>query len=214
MKEKQTEVTPMKKLNFVLFTIAMSLAMLLALVACSTNDDTTYANGNANTDATQSTNQYSNEQSLPQEPLVDTDANQSTKQSANEQSLPQETLAGVVQSIDGMTFAIDTSQIFMAVGTPGETTEQRVGRTDEPGAAQTSTIRVTGETVIVVRTTAGGQIIGERAGTIDDLSLHNIVMVEGEWQSDEFLSLHNIVMVEGEWQSDEFIASELITIGF
>ena len=198
----------MKKYIILLFTIAMS-AMVLS--ACS--------NGNANTDDTLSTNQYSNEQRLPQGALVDTNANQSTNQSANEQalpsdfdidintsqntneqSLPQETLAGVVQSIDGMTLTIDASQVFMVGGTPGgafgETTEHIFNPNDAAIEKQEITIRLTEQTAIVVRTNAGGQIIGERIGTIDDLSMHNIVMAEGEWQG------------------DEFIASELITIGF
>ena len=121
------------------------------------------------------------------------DATTTTNQNTNEQNLPQETLAGVVQSINGMTFAIDTSGVFMAIGTPGETTEQRVERTDEPRATQTSTIRVTGETLIVVRTTSGGQIIGERAGTMVDLSLQNVVIVEGTFQGNEFIATKLII---------------------
>jgi len=111
-----------------------------------------------------------------------TSDNPNTNQNTNEQSLPQEQLAGTIQAIDGMKLTIDTSQVFMSLGG-----EQRV----EPGAPvekQETSIRLTEQTAIEVRASAGGQITGTRAGALDDLSLQNIVLVEGEWQGDEFVA--------------------------
>ena len=118
---------------------------------------------------------------------TDTNSTPNTNQNTNGQSLPLEQLAGTIQAIDGMKLTIDTSQVFMSFGG-----EQRV----EPGAPvekQETSIRLTEQTAIEVRTTSGGQIAGTRAGTLDDLSLQNVVLVEGEWQGDEFVAINLII---------------------
>jgi len=160
--KKQTEVISMKKSMVLLFTIALSAVALLS--SCGGSE------GNADT-TNPITNQNTNETTNPTEP-----------QNTNEQPLTQEQIAGNIQVIDGMTLTIDTSAVFMATGTGAHTFS------GEPVEKEYATVRLTEETTIEVRTTAGGQIIETRVGTLEDLSLQNTVMVEGYWQSDEFVA--------------------------
>jgi len=183
----------MKK-STLLFTIALSIMVLLSACERDNSDTNTNSNTNQNTNeqglpheqdnADVNTKQNTNEQGLPQE---QDNADTNTHQNTNGQSLPQEQLAGTLQAIDGMKLTIDTSQVFMSFGG-----EQRV----EPGAPvekQETIIRLTEQTAIEVRTTRGGQIAGTRAGTLDDLSIQNVVLVEGEWQGDEFIAINLII---------------------
>ena len=157
----------MKKLIVLLFTIALSAVALLS--SCGGSE------GNANT-TNPITNQNTNETTNPAETLNN-----------NEEALTQEQIAGNIQVIDGMTLTIDTSAVFMATGTGSYTFS------GEPVEKEYATVRLTEETTIEVRTTAGGQIIGTRVGTLEDLSLQNTVMVEGYWQSDEFVAITIII---------------------
>lgn len=105
-----------------------------------------------------------------------TDANPST----NEQDSPQEQLFGAIQAIDGMTMTIDTSRVigfgggqhFISGEVNDDLVEEYLG----------TIIHLTERTIIEVRTTAGGQIVG----TLDDLSLQATVMATGQWQDNEF----------------------------
>ena len=155
----------MKKTMVLLFTIALCIMALLS--ACGHDNPAVDANQNTNP----ITNQNTNETTNPAE-----------TQNINEQSLAQEQIAGNIQAIDGMTLTIDTSAVFMATGTGSYTFS------GEPVEKEYATVRLTEETTIEVRTTAGGQIIGTRVGTLEDLSLQNTVMAEGYWQSDEFVA--------------------------
>jgi len=155
----------MKKTMVLLFTIALSIIALLS--ACERDNTAVDANQNTNP----ITNQNTKEATNPTEP-----------QNTDEQPLVQEQIAGKIQAIDGMTLTIDTSAVFMATGTGSYTFS------GEPVEKEYATVRLTEETTIEVRTTAGGQIIGTRVGTLEDLSLQNTIMVEGYWQSDEFVA--------------------------
>jgi len=157
----------MKKFMVLLLTIALSAVALLS--SCGGSE------GNADT-ANPITNQNTNETANPTEP-----------QNTNEQPLAQEQLAGNIQTIDGMTLTIDTSVVFMATGTGAHTF------TGEPVEKEYATVRLTEQTTIEVHTSAGGQIIGIRAGTLDDLTLQNTVLVEGYWRSDEFAATSIII---------------------
>jgi len=90
-----------------------------------------------------------------------------------------------------MSITIDTSSVFVATGP--ESYQQHFV-TGEPQETQQEIIRLTDETSIEVRTSFGGQIIDSRTGTLDDLSLNAVVMVEGEWQDDEFIAIKLIIM--------------------
>ena len=111
-----------------------------------------------------------------------TDANPST----NEQDLPQEQLFGAIQTIDGMTITIDTSRVIGFGGgqhfISGEVDDDDSVEEEYLGTI----IHLTEQTIIEVRTTAGGQIAGTRSGTLDDLSLQATVMATGQWQGNEF----------------------------
>ena len=188
----------MKKSNILLLTIALSIMVMLS--ACERDNADTNTNPNTNqnsneqglpqeqdnadTNTNPNTNQNTNEQDLPQE---QDNADNNTHQNNNGQSVPQEQLAGTLQAIDGMKLTVDTSQVFMSFGG-----EQRV----EPGAPaekQDTIVRLTEQTAIEVRTVSSGQPIGTRAGTLDDLSIQNVVLVEGEWQGDEFIAINLII---------------------
>ena len=157
----------MKKSMVLLFTIALSAVALLSSCGRSEGDaDTT------NPIETQNTNETTNP--------IET-------QNTNEQSLVQEQLAGNIQIIDGMTLTIDTSAVFMATGAGSYTFS------GEPVEKEYAIVRLTEQTTIEVHTSAGGQIIETRAGTLDDLSLQNIVMVEGEWDGNELVAVNLIV---------------------
>ena len=164
----------MKKTMLSLFMIALSIMVLLS--ACGRN--------NPAADVSQSTNQNINEQGLPHEQNnTNIYSSQLPNKNSDESPSSQEQIAGVIQSIDGMHLTIDTSQVFMSSGG-----QQRV----EPGTPvekQDTIIRLTEQTTIEVRTTAGGQITDTRAGTMDDLSLQTVVMADGEWQGDEFIAV-------------------------
>ena len=108
-------------------------------------------------------------------------AETSANQTANQQGLPQEQIAGSLQAIDGTKLTIDASTVFVANGTGPHYAS------GEPTEKQEANIRLTEETAIEVRTTAGGQITSSRAGTMDDLSLQDTVLAEGEWQGDEYV---------------------------
>ena len=99
-----------------------------------------------------------------------------------------EIIAGTVKTIDGMNLTIDTSSVFVA-----NETGQHIA-SGEPQEAQQEIIRLTEQTVIEVQTNTNGQIIGSRIGTLDDLSLQAVVMVEGEWQGDEFVATTLTIM--------------------
>lgn len=109
------------------------------------------------------------------------------------QDLQQEQLFGAIQAIDGMNITIDTLQV-MVVNEPGEHLFSPDSVENEPQDAQDIIIRLTEQTDIEVRTTAGGQISGTRIGTLDDLTLQAIVMVTGYWQGHEFVATELIIV--------------------
>jgi len=99
-----------------------------------------------------------------------------------------EIIAGTVQSIDGMSIAIDSSSVFVANETGSHIA---TGEVPEP---QETIVILTEETTIEVSTSSGGQVVASRIGTLDDLHLYNLVMVEGEWQGDEFVAITITIM--------------------
>jgi len=123
---------------------------------------------------------------------ADTDANTDTNihQGLHTQAPPSnEIIAGTVEAIDGMKLTIDTSSVFVSSG--GGESHFASGEPPEP---QAEIIRLTEQTTIEVRTTAGGQITDTRAGTLDDLSIGTTVMAEGEWQDGEFAATTLVIM--------------------
>jgi len=98
---------------------------------------------------------------------------------------PTAILAGVVQSIDGVRIAVDTSSLFVA---DGSGPHHFSGEPQDPPEPRDEIIRLTEHTVIEIRTTAGGQIIDTVAGTMEDVTLHAVVIAEGAWQDDEFVA--------------------------
>jgi len=117
-----------------------------------------------------------------------TNINPNTNQNTNVQGLPQEQLFGVIQAINGMKLTIDTSQVLGLGGG-----EHRFSGDSGERERQEAIIRLTEQIAIEVRTSAGGQITGTRAGTLDDLSVQDVVMVEGEWQGDGFVATKLII---------------------
>jgi len=114
-----------------------------------------------------------------------------TTQNTNEQDSPQEQIAGTLEAIDGMKLTIDTSSVFMAAGAGSHYFDPNDPNNEKQ--KQDTIVRLTEQTDIEVRTSSGGQITSTRAGTLDDLSLKNIVMAEGEWQDDEFIAVNLII---------------------
>jgi len=113
---------------------------------------------------------------------VDTNIDPNVVQGSHTQTPPSgEILAGTVEALDEMSLTINTSSIFVSGG------GQHIA-TGEPPEPQQEIIRLTEQTTIEVQTTANGQIVGSRIGTLDDLSLGAVVMAEGEWQGDEFIA--------------------------
>ena len=111
----------------------------------------------------------------------------------NEQNLPQEQLFGFVQDIDGMVLTIDVSGISMVTGTGGHSSPS------EPNEGQELIIRLTEQTDIKINEitvpAGGGQMTSMReAGTLDDLSLQDVVMATGGWRGDEFVADSLIIM--------------------
>ena len=151
----------MKKITILIFVVALSIMALL--YACDKDNADTNTNSNLN----------QNE-------------NQNGKQTTDVQTSTGEQIYGMVQSIDGVTITIDASQLVVF----GETGQYFFDSNDEPvkEVNQKTTVCLTDETVITVRTNRGGQITGERAGIIDDLSLWVIVNADGYWQNGEFIA--------------------------
>ena len=118
--------------------------------------------------------------------ISDGNADTNVVQGTHTQTPPLgEVIAGTLEAIDGMSLTIDTTSTFVSSGTESDQTLIFSGEPLEP---QQEIIRLTEQTTIEVRTTANGQIVGTRAGTLDDLSLQALVMAEGEWQDDEFIA--------------------------
>jgi len=171
----------MKKRN--ISFIAYTFIAMILLSACT--HDSTDADTNPNI------SESSSEQILSQEE-DNTHTNPTTDQNVDKSPDTQndaqtEMIAGEIQTINGMTITIDTSAVFMATGTgtyvfSGETVEKEY-----------VTVRLTEQTTIEVHTSVGGQIIGARVGTLEDLSLQNTVMVEGEWDDNEFVAVKVVV---------------------
>lgn len=102
----------------------------------------------------------------------------------NERGLPQEQLFGVIQAIEGMKITIDTSQVMGFSGGDHFFSGESVDVEEE----QKTIIRLKEQITIEVRTAAGGQVTGTRAGTLDDLTLQAVAIVDGEWQGEEFVA--------------------------
>ena len=100
-----------------------------------------------------------------------------------------EILAGTVQSIDGMSLSVDTSSVFVAMGTGSHTVSP--GEEPEP---HEDIVRITEQTIIEIQTLAGGQILGTAAATLDDISLQAVIMAEGEWKDGEFVATKITIM--------------------
>jgi len=117
---------------------------------------------------------------------------QNTSQNTNGQISIGEQFYGMIQAIDGMTITIDASQIVVF----GATGEYHFNSGDEPikEVKQATNIRLTEETIITVRTNQGGQIIGERSGTIDDMFLQAVVIADGQWQDGELIATAILVI--------------------
>ena len=163
----------MKKSMVLLFTIAMSIMVLLS--ACER--DNPAADVNINT----------NPSTIPTDPSINT--NPDANQNSNGQNSPQgevtdseEAVYGFVKKINGMEVTINASGMMVFFDPEAYITD---------GSAQkieTDTIiRLTEKTEIVVNTNRGGQIVDTKAGTVDDISIGNIVIAYGEWQGDEFV---------------------------
>jgi hypothetical protein len=156
---KKTEGNPVKKITVQLLIVALSIMALLT--ACD--------NGNADTDTNPSTNPSTNEQDL--------------------RTFAEEAVYGTVYGIDGMKVTINASNVMVFFGSGGsnESIIQPDGSKAEE-VKEDTIIRVTEETEIEVRTSRGGQIIGTRAGTMDDFSLQDTIIAEGAWEGDEFVA--------------------------
>jgi len=100
-----------------------------------------------------------------------------------------EILAGTVQAIDGMRLSVDTSSVFVAMGTGPHTVSP--GEEPEP---HEEIVSITEQTVIEIQTLADGQVLGAVAGTLDDISLQAVIMAEGEWQDGEFVATKLTIM--------------------
>jgi len=131
------------------------------------------------------------------EGMPDSNADTNTNSNVSEQDSPQEQLVGRIQTIDEMSMTIDTSG-FALFNEPGE---HRISPPDDGSDDETETpalheidIRLTEQTTIELRTLANAQIVGTSPGTLADLSLHAIVMVDGQWQDDEFIATNVIIM--------------------
>jgi len=165
-----------KKVIMVLFIATVAII----LTACGSTAEYQYAQ--------EHTTAYEHHTSMP-DINPGTNTTPSVYQGIHEHTPPSnEILAGTVQAIDGMNLAIDTSSVFVANETG------RHVASGEPQETQEQIIRLTEQTIIEVRTTSGGQVVDSRIGTLDDLSLYNIVMVEGEWHDDEFVATTLTIM--------------------
>jgi len=160
----------MKKVIKVLFLAAV----VLGLVACGGSTE--------NQDAQAQTTPVRNEQSVYTQ--------NHTAGQVIEGTVPTgEILAGTVQNIDGMRLSVDTSSVFVAM----ETGSHTVSPGEEPEPHE-DIVRITEQTIIEIRTLAGGQILGTEEGTLGDISLQAVIMAEGEWQDGEFVATKITIM--------------------
>jgi len=117
-------------------------------------------------------------------------ANTNVIPNINEQSQPQEQLVGAIQVIEGMNITIGTSQ-HQVMTSDGQGTTQHFSSDSTANEPQEIIIRMTEQTVIEVN-----EISGVRAGALDDLTLQAFVMVEGEWQDDEFVATSLFIVAQ------------------
>ena len=171
----------MKKRN--ISFIAYTFSAMILLSACTHNSTDADTNPNISESAS--------EKILSQEE-DNTHTNPATDQNVDispdtQNDTQTEMIAGEIQTIEKMTITIDTSAVFMATGTGSYVSS------GEPVEKEYATVRLTEQTIIEVHKSAGGQIIGTRVGTLEDLSLQNIVMVEGEWDDNDLVAIKIVV---------------------
>ena len=167
----------MRKIIIILFLATA----IIGLIACGDAKD----------------NQYSQlqptelEQEIAEQPKSSAEihSGQSENQSTYLQTpASYEMLAGTVRAIDGMKITVDTTGVFTANETG------QYASSGEPPEKQEEIIHLTEHTAIEVQTTAGGQRTSSREGVLEDLHLQAVVIVEGEWQDNEFLAVKLIIV--------------------
>ena len=167
----------MRKIIIVLFLATA----IIGLIACRDAQDNQYSQ----LQPTESEQEITG----PPESSAEIHSGQSENQSIYLQNPSSyEMLAGTVRAIDGMKITVETTGVFVANETG------RHVSSGEPPEKQEEIIRLTEQTAIEVKTTAGGQIISSGEGVLDDLHLQAVVIVEGEWQDNEFVATKLIIV--------------------
>ena len=171
----------MKQTKFFFITLALSITMLLSACNGSDNGDSNNSSADVPTLTSPNINQSIHHgQTPPQEAPQ------------GEWSDPDAVVYGMVFGIDGTKVTINASNIMVFFDPNTFITPTDGSQVQE--VKEDTLVRISDETEIEVRTSNGAQIIAKDEGTVNDITLQDIVIAEGAWDGDEFAAAKLIII--------------------